>query len=416
MIHVGDCQTTLKQIPSGSVNTAVTSPPYWGLRDYGYDSQIGLEETPQEFIDKLVGVFDLVRDCLRDDGTLWVNIGDSYAGPWGAKSKGRTDQSSTLEGGSMLPARQISEAAAPSGSKNTPGIKPKDMVGIPWMLAFALRDAGWYLRQDIIWHKPAPMPSSVSDRCTTAHEYLFLFSKSPRYFYDQHAISEPSVCGNNGSSFTSGKTNFTHKNVGDGERNNLDRRNKRSVWSSNDPYELHRWLLETNPHLLDEFLLSGKSDVWTVNTKGFKGAHFACYPPKLIEPCILAGSPEKRCASCGAPHVRVTEKVRRPTRPGTNSKVNRASDDEGSPYEEQSGSIVGNRDPERHVTAVKTIGFEPSCQCGSESEPGVVLDPFAGSGTTAEVAQNNGRDWIMCEANPEYVRMIEERTKQKVLF
>lgn len=388
-ILIGDCRTTMKELPDGCVHTCVTSPPYFGLRDYGHDSQIGLEETPSEFIESLVTVFAEVHRVLRDDGILWVNMGDSYAGSWGAQSRENpgNQSSSNLEGGSMLSARQIQShpKRKNTGSlKNTPGIKAKDVIGIPWMMAFALRDWGWYLRQEIIWHKPAPMPESVTDRCTKAHEQIFLLAKSPRYFFDAEAIKVTATTGNNGSSFNNGKTNGTHSNVGKGERSNFSRRNKRSVWS--------------------------------VSHQGFKGAHFAVFPPKLIEPCILAGSPEKCCSACGMPYQRVIEKERIPTRPGTDSKVNRASDDPDSPYESHSGMVVGNRDPRRHVTATRTVGFEPGCECGAESSPGVVLDPFAGSGTTAQVAQDNGRDWIMCEANSEYVEMIRKRTVQPTLF
>ena len=376
-ILVGDCRKTLQTVPAKSVHTCVTSPPYFGLRDYGHDSQIGLEETPQEFVAELVKVLSEVHRVLRDDGTLWVNIGDSYNGSGSTGGKGiqQTNNGSTSK---------------PDKRGGYQGLKQKDLIGIPWMLAFALRDWGWYLRQDIIWSKPAPMPSSVRDRCTTSHEYVFLLSKSKSYFYDQYAISEECV-----SRPQQRITNTSQQPKGperevDGVQNptcqggTSSTRNKRSVW--------------------------------TVNTHGYKGAHFAVFPTKLIEPCILAGSPEQCCSSCGMPYERKIEQTRVPTRPGTNSKVNRASANDQSPYESNSGMIVGNRDPRRHITATKTIGFEPACECGVEPTRGTVLDPFAGSGTTAQVAQNNGRDWIMCEANSDYISMIERRTEQPLLF
>lgn len=357
-ILVGDCRDTLKTIKSGSVHACITSPPYFGLRDYGHDSQIGLEPTPHKFVSELVKVFAEVHRVLRDDGTLWVNMGDSYVSGW----------------------------------RSSPdGMKPKDLMGVPWMLAFALRDWGWYLRQEIIWHKPAPMPESVQDRCTKSHEHIFLLSKSKSYFYDAEAIKEDSVSAgeSRGGGHSASGTEIKYGKRTDTQRLNQygkapATRNKRSVWS--------------------------------VAHQGFKGAHFAVFPPKLIEPCILAGSPEKCCSQCGLPFVREVERTRVPTRPGKDSKVNQASASDESPYEDHGGMVIGNRDPRRHVTATKTIGFQRSCDCDAESSKSIVLDPFAGSGTTAQVAQQNGRDWIMCEANPDYVSMIKKRTQQEVLF
>ena len=219
-VFIGDNRETLKQLPDKSVQTVVTSPPYWGLRDYGEDEQIGLEPKPNDFIENLCLVFDEVWRVLKDDGTIWVNLGDSYAqsgqGGGGSYDKERP-------GWTKLPRK------APEG------LKPKDLVGIPWRFAFAMQDRGWYLRQDIIWAKPNPMPESVTDRCTKSHEYIFLMSKNPKYYYDQEAIQEAGV---------------------DAE----SKRNKRSVWQ--------------------------------VTTSRYKDAHFATYPPELITPCILAGSKE----------------------------------------------------------------------------------------------------------------------------
>ena len=271
----GDSLASLKLLPSNSVHTCVTSPPYYGLRDYGMDGQIGLEETPEAFVDRLVHVFREVRRVLRDDGTLWVNIADTYV-----------------------------------QTKKIRGLKTKDLIGIPWMLAFALRADGWCLRQDIIWHKPNPMPEGVLDRCTKSHEYIFLLTKSDKYYYDNSAIREP--------------------------------------WK-NSPYDIKR-ATEKHPGyegkhkdgyngqikgqpVGDPSKGRNKRSVWSIPTKSYKGAHFATYPPDLIKPCILAG-----------------------------------------------------------------------CQVG-----GVVLDPFAGSGTTAEVALLEDRNAILCELNPEYIGIINAR-------
>lgn len=252
-IFIGDCLETLRAMPANSVHCAVTSPPYFGLRDYGVDGQIGMEETPDRFVARLVEVFREVRRVLTDDGTLWLNIGDSYAGP-----KGNT----AMTGGRSDPARGEAMGFASLGRKALdPSLKQKDLIGIPWMLAFALRADGWYLRQDIIWHKPNPMPESVRDRCTKAHEYVFLLSKSDRYFFDADAMKEPAVCADSGRS-SKKRGDFAGKNTLPGK-------------------EAFRAIRETR----------NKRSVWSVATRPYKGAHFATYPPDLIEPCIAAGCP-----------------------------------------------------------------------------------------------------------------------------
>ena len=256
---IGDCIESMRGLPDASVNCCVTSPPYFGLRNYGVEGQIGLEDTPDAFVARLVEVFREVRRVLRDDGTLWLNIGDSYA------RTGGTDRrvSDTAKVGST---RNTLTQMSDRTGKAPVGLKDKDLIGIPWRVAFALQADGWYLRQDIIWHKPNPMPESVRDRCTKAHEYVFLLSKGPRYYFDSEAIkepvaessvarlSQPTLAQQAGSARAPGKTNGNMKAVGNGET-----RNRRSVW--------------------------------TVTTKPFKGAHFATFPPDLIEPCILAGCP-----------------------------------------------------------------------------------------------------------------------------
>ena len=302
-IEFGDCREIMRRWADEGVRVqaCVTSPPYFGLRDYGVDGQIGLEQTPEEYIAAMVEVFRCVRDVLADDGTLWVNIGDSYAAAGGAQVQGTKQTKGSQDGAWNGETR-----------KPPPGIKNKDLIGIPWMLAFALRADGWYLRQDIIWHKPNPMPESVRDRCTKAHEYLFLLSKSERYFYDYEAsmepvsastikrLNQPTLTQQAGSDRVPGKTNGNMKAVG-----RTDKRNRRSVW--------------------------------TVATRPYKGAHFATFPPALIEPCVLAGS--------------------------------------------RTGDIV--------------------------------LDPFMGSGTTALVAVQHGRQYLGCELNPEYAELQQQRLLSK---
>ncbi len=304
-ILIGDCLLSMASMSDQSVNCCVTSPPYFGLRDYGHDGQIGLEETPEAYVTKMVEVFREVRRVLRDDGTVWLNIGDSYAG----SGKGRNADGSHQEGG-----KQGTNRGTILGSlvkTKSPNCKPKDLIGIPWMLAFALRSDGWYLRQDIIWHKPNPMPESVEDRCTKAHEYIFLLSKSERYFFDSEAMKEPSV---------------SEKPMG----------NKRHKYA--DAYnagisEEHRTKAGLVALAGIKWETRNRRSVWTVNTKPYKGAHFATYPPELIRPCIKAGCPKG----------------------------------------------------------------------------GVVLDPFGGSGTTAQVAIEEGRRAIICELNPDYAPLIQQR-------
>jgi len=258
MILIGDVRERLKELPDQSVNCCVTSPPYWGLRDYGNDGQIGLEQDPDDFVAQLVAVFREVKRVLRDDGTLWLNIGDSYNGSGGNHQPHHKNETG-------FQGKIGAEKYKGKGRHiDTGGLKPKDLVGIPWMLAFALRTDGWYLRQDIIWHKPNPMPESVTDRCTKSHEYIFLLSKSPRYYYDNEAIKEPSA--------NLGKTaiKFGGNKYGD----------------SDDPKHATK-----SGNEYTDAGTRNKRDVWTVSTRSYKGAHFATFPTALIEPCILAGSP-----------------------------------------------------------------------------------------------------------------------------
>lgn len=261
IIHIGDCLESLRAMPAESVQTCVTSPPYFGLRDYGMDGQIGLEATPDAFVARLVEVFREVRRVLQDDGTLWLNLGDSYAA-----ARGGTHQpAETLAGGKGGKAddgarvnRDRHDGYNPTRNAPAIGLKHKDLIGIPWRVAFALQADGWYLRQDIIWHKPNPMPESVTDRCTKAHEYVFLLSKSARYYFDNDAIRQkPSGCKDAIRSFGAAK-----------ERNDGGK-----------------------GFALDGTKGANRRSVWSVSTKPFKGAHFATFPPDLIEPCVLAGAP-----------------------------------------------------------------------------------------------------------------------------
>lgn len=260
-ILLGDCRTVLASLPAASVHCCVTSPPYFGLRDYGMAAQIGLEQTPDAFVAELVAVFRDVRRVLRDDGTLWLNLGDSYFST--TATQGRNEDKAR---GSIASTKSLVEQGAKTYRRDGCGLKQKDLIGIPWRVAFALQADGWYLRQDIIWSKPNPMPESVRDRCTKAHEYVFLLSRSARYFYDAAAISEAANCPEGPGNFATGK--HAHAATGiyvEGAQTNLakigarDTRNKRSVW--------------------------------TIATQPYSKAHFATMAPELAETCIKAGCP-----------------------------------------------------------------------------------------------------------------------------
>jgi DNA modification methylase len=303
-IEFGDCRETMRKWASEGVKaqTCVTSPPYYGLRDYGHDGQIGLEETPEQYIEAMVEVFRCVWDVLEDDGTLWVNIGDSYYNYRPGKGQALVKQTVANSN------QDLPQTCARRGNK-LDGLKEKDLIGIPWMLAFALRAEGWYLRQDIIWHKPNPMPESVQDRCTKSHEYIFLLTKSSKYYYDHDAIKEP----------LKGEPQTRDKNAEGYQAN----------YAHGDRFSKGERVFGADG-------MANKRSVWSVPVKPYSGAHFAVFPTDLIEPCILAGAP------------------------------------------------IGS----------------------------IVLDPFMGSGTTAQVAQDLGRKYLGCELNQDYEPLQKKRLAQ----
>ena len=252
----GDCIKQMDSLPEGCAQTCITSPPYFGLRDYGGgDDEIGQEDTVEGYVAKMVEVFRSVRRVLRDDGTVWLNLGDSYM-----SAKNCAPPPQTVANGNY---RSMPTDFVPANRKDQRGLKSKDLIGIPWRVAFALQADGWYLRQDIIWHKPNPMPESVEDRCTKAHEYIFLLSKSQKYYYDNDAIKEPAV-------MASGKSGFGGPKLNSNEKAHTNELGK--AW--------------------EKTTTRNKRSVWTITTKPFRGAHFATFPKDLIEPCVLAGCPE----------------------------------------------------------------------------------------------------------------------------
>jgi DNA modification methylase len=361
-VHCMDALTLLRALPDNYVNCIVTSPPYYSLRDYQVPGQIGLEDTMQAYIVRLVAVFREARRVLRDDGVAWVNMGDTYAASRGNGASGVGEKQAT-NSGSLL-------------GKLTPpaGLKPKDLMGIPWRLAFALQDDGWYLRQDIIWHKPNPMPESVTDRCTKSHEYGFLLSKSPRYWMDMDAIREPN-------------TNGT-----------IQRLNSGPVQAIAENPKTQHYRIDGRKDGYSEAAGRNKRSVWTVATEPTPFSHYATFPQALITPMIQAGCPAQVCSVCGAPYERVTEV--------THSNYKTSSYAVQAAGSAISGGI-GKNFPE---TTRQTIGFRPTCDhTDAPTRPGIVLDMFGGSGTTGLVAMRLGRHYIMSDLSPEYVTIARQR-------
>ncbi len=419
-IRKGDCREVLRTLTDESVHCVVTSPPYWGLRDYGtatwqggdehcehearrirrdagsqpningnagkvirdgansvkwececgsrrIDSQIGLESDFNAYVSEMVKMFREVRRVLRKDGTLWLNLGDSYA----SSINGRK-AADILDDDRAFRDKPFSTVV--------PGLfKPKDLCGIPWRVAFALQADGWWLRQDIIWSKPNPMPESVTDRCTKAHEYLFLLSKSERYYYDQEAIKEPGSDNSHGGP----EVRPGWKNESSGRR---------------DAGTLGKWTTE------DKSNGRNKRSVWEIATAPFSEAHFATFPPALIEPCIKAGTSERGCcAKCGAPVLR---NIERENNGGWSEKYS----DEQNEWQPRHGGIRGKRvDGADRPARVLSEAWSPSCSCNAAAVPCTVLDPFGGAGTTGLVADRLGRNAILIELNHEYAAMAERR-------
>lgn len=364
MILTGDCVEGLRKLPDGYAHTCVTSPPYYGLRDYGSTGQIGREDTPQAYIDRLVTVFAEVWRVLRDDGTLWLNLGDSYASSGGHGAQGATG---------LLANRSFT--ATGTCDKGRGGLPPKSLMGIPWRVAFALQDAGWLLRQDIIWSKPNPLPESVKDRCAKSHEYLFLFVKQRKYFFDNEAIKEPAA-------HTSEKGNGPMKAAGchDGQRN--------------------------------------KRSVWTVTTRPFPGLHTATFPPDLIEPCVLAGTSSGGvCSVCRTPYRRVIElgKPNIAHRRACGATVEGNYKGNNTKDYERTGAQSASSTRARILDGMRkriTTGWRQQCSCKrSKPVPALVIDPFGGAGTTGLVADRLMRQYFLCEINPEYAAMAEKRIR-----
>lgn len=380
-IYCGDARELAEAVPDNSINCIVTSPPYWGLRDYGVPGQVGLEETPELYVENMVDMFRELRRGLRDDGTLWLNLGDSYI--------------ANRPGGQPVPTNTRNKHGHYGKMTIPSGLKPKDLAGIPWRVALALQADGWYLRSDIIWSKKNCMPESCTDRPTKSHEYIFLLTKSATYWYDAEAVKEP----------------VNPQSVARMNRGNSDHHKNVNGAPGQVPFTMNQPRLNVKDGGVPVPELSGrnKRTVWEVSTTPFPGAHFAVFPPKLIEPCILAGCPETVCAECGAPWVRVVKsKPSDSHQDGNHWQEGRFSTNHHGPS--RPGSFSGGH--------TQTLGFEPTCTCNAATVPGVVLDPFMGSGTTASVAKKFKRNWLGFELNESYIELAEKRIAetQPMLF
>jgi DNA modification methylase len=448
-VYQGDCRAVLATLPAESVHCVVTSPPYWGLRDYGtatweggdvecdhrhqlggegatsakqntsagtqtiayrdtcgkcgatrQDSQLGLEPTPEQYVANMVAVFREVRRVLRDDGTLWLNLGDSYASKWPTRRPERSEiGAGSLENGKR--------EARPE--RMGPGLKDKDLVGIPWRVAFALQADGWYLRSDIIWSKPNPMPESVTDRPTKSHEYLFLLAKSERYYFDADAVKE----GRGDSNLSRAEAIAS---------SGTDGIPTSAAKLPDSPYHAHKGARRGIHGVGTTFVAdpAGRNirSVWTIATQPYPGAHFATFPPKLVEPCIKAGTSERGvCPECGAPWRRVV--------------ADRGEGPQFAPLAiEASGALPDGPGTHRNMggryqkwlddNPTQTLGWQPSCPCFLTMPtmapiPATVLDPFAGSGTTGMVAQSLSRRAVLIDLNAEYIEQQLRRNAQTPL-
>ena len=363
-IICGDCLEIMKAWPDESVHCVVSSPPYWGLRDYCVDGQYGLEKTPEEYVAKMVEVFKEVKRVLRKDGSLWLNLGDSYGG-----SGMDLSYSGFTKGPNACDTRPLDCRPATGHIR---GKWNKQLMGIPWRLAFALQADGWWWRSSIPWLKRNAMPESCNDRPTTSVEYIFLMTKSAKYFYDSEAVKKEAVPSKN--------------------ENEKPMRNLRNS----------DWFFDTWQGLYGDE--NGLPLAMIVNPEAYPESHFATFPRKLVEPCIKAGTSQKGCcAKCGAPWRRIVE----------NKPMQVRLSPKGVAKQEQglrtscTGTMLNNAE-------TKTIGWQPSCQCQAEVKPCVVFDPFMGSGTTAAVAYELGRDYVGCELNPKYLAFNRaEKAKQK---
>ena len=432
-IHHHDVTKPWKMLPDKSVHCIVTSPPYYGLRDCGIKGQIGLEESPEKYIRKLVKIFREAKRVLRNDGTMWINIGDSYAHNGAAYGNKKSTLTGRRHGEEMGKACRF--------VKKGIGLKPKDLIGIPWMLAFALRADGWYLRSDIIWAKKNCMPESVTDRPTRSHEYIFLLSKSPKYFYDHQAIKEPAIYDVDGTGTASRKARqkegnksmplglnagirpplvdntkaaaFLNAAAFDGKNSDKQRGHSRRHDGFND-----RWdKMEKEEQCTG---MRNKRDVWSMATAQFPGSHFAVFPEELPSICIKAGTSEHGCCvDCGTPYKRILKPSQRYGEI-LGTSYHDHSDNAGKGMMQNRGTNLQNNMRDAGIAGAEyvTAGWAKTCKCKGlrfkDVVPCVVLDPFSGAGTTFLVARKLGRDAVGLELSPKYIAMSIKRLQKEL--
>lgn len=378
-LYVGEAGEVLRHLPAESVHAIVTSPPYWQLRDYGDDAQLGQEKTPHEYVERLVSILREAGRVLRSDGTLWLNLDDSYI-----SAGGQTDSTHDDRRGSY----RIATRAGDSNRARTTGIPAKNLAGIPWRVALALQDDGWFLRSESIWHKPSTMPESALDRPTRAHEYVFQLTKTPRYFFDWYAVREPAV------SLDPASPSYRPNSVAIAEEG---RKAYDAKGNSARDYGSHRLV----------------RSVWTMTPEPFADAHFAVMPTKVADRCVRASTSEFGvCRVCGAPWHRVVERTRitrdllPADHPAARPQVYVGKYDE-----------IYRENPGQAFAHAESVGWERSCGCVYPSEvPATVLDPFAGSCTTALVCRRLGRRSIGIELSADYAAIGARRTQQLSLL
>lgn len=387
-LWLGDVRDVLPTFETGSVDCVVTSPPYWGLRDYGVAGQLGLEHSPEKYVENIVAAFWQVRRVLSDHGTLWLNLGDSYATNGSTKWGGNRNETreAGMHGSFKVTPSSLRERARPRIPNSRPAeLKPKDLIGIPWRVAFALQADGWWLRSDVIWAKPNPMPESVTDRPTNAHEYVFLLSKSPRYWFDQEAVREQASW----DRWSSKQTTPKHSEHGNSRYASFGRE-----WTDEE---------------LERYRAAGRNvrDVWEIATQPYAEAHFATFPEELVRRCILAGCPELVCRVCGKPRERLVDVEYE--NPG--NRLNNGQRAGGTLCNSGVRVMSSGRRLEKSTS---TIGWS---DCGhGDYRPGRVLDPFLGSGTTALVARQQGRHCVGVELSEPYGQLAARRLQQLSLL
>ena len=375
-VRQGDVLERLAEVESDSVDCILTSPPYWGLRDYGVEGQLGLEPHPEEYLEKLWEVAEECRRVLKPSGVCWWNLGDTYG-----SGAGEQTGKSTLTGGKLTLEKQVARKAISDGA----WLRPKQLLGIPWRFAIGAQERGWLLRNSVVWHKPNAMPSSVRDRFSCTYEFVFLLVKEPRYWFDLDAVREP--CSASTLQWGGGKQGW-------GVSNPLHA----TPQGTHGPSLRGEGRCGENPD-------AGKNpgDCWDICTEAFPEAHFAVFPSALVRRCLRAGCPAQVCEECGKPWERVTEQ-------------NATGRTLGDPKEYKSSPTPG--DPRKRgvgragESCNVTIGWQPTCTCSAGTKPGLVLDPFCGAGTTGLVATQEGRNFLGIELNSEYVAMAEYRISQ----